>query len=48
MTASTLNCNFGGHELFPQPGYWRFNENSTNFLLCPLKEACLGGLNANY
>ena len=27
-------------------GYWRFNENSTNFLKCPLNKACLGGENA--
>ena len=43
-----MSCDYGGHELFPKPGYWRLNENSTNFLLCPLKEACLGGENADY
>ena len=47
-TESFINCTFGGHNLFPKDGYWRFNENSSNFIQCPLEEACIGGGNAEY
>ena len=42
----SVNCSFGGHELFPKPGYWRLNENSSNFFKCPNEDSCLGGSNA--
>lgn len=39
----------GGNVLFPKPGYWRWNDDSDNFLKCRAPEACLGGniLNLN-
>lgn len=36
---------FGLNEVAPNPGYWRLNSLSTNFLKCPNPEACLGGYN---
>lgn len=33
---------FGGLSLTPKRGYWRFNENSTNFIKCPIDQVCLG------
>ena len=42
----SVNCSFGGHELFPKPGYWRLDENSSNFFKCPNEDSCLGGSNA--
>lgn len=41
-----LNCSYGGHSLFPNVGYWRLNENSTNFIKCPKDYACLGSMSA--
>ena len=41
-----MNCTFGGHDLFPKSGYWRLNENSSNFFKCPNEDSCLGGSNA--
>ena len=32
----------GGNNIGPNPGYWRKNENSTNFIRCPNPDACLG------
>jgi len=32
----------GGDSIFPLPGYWRQNENSSLILTCPTEEACLG------
>ena len=43
---ASINCTFGGHDLFPKPGYWRLNENSSNFFKCPNENSCLGGSNA--
>jgi hypothetical protein len=32
----------GGFNIGPNPGYWRKNENSTNFIRCPNPDVCLG------
>jgi hypothetical protein len=32
----------GGYNIGPKPGYWRKNENSTNFIRCPNPKVCLG------
>jgi len=42
-----LNCEKGGHELSPKPGYWRFNDNSSHFIKCSYENACLGGIGAD-
>lgn len=33
----------GGTSLIPNPGYWRLNSQSTNFMICPIFDNCLGG-----
>ena len=33
---------FGGLNVTPKHGFWRFNENSTNFIKCPIDNVCLG------
>lgn len=47
-TDPAVNCTYGGHELFPKRGYWRLNENSSNFFECPYEDACISGSNAEY
>ena len=32
----------------PREEYWRLNENSSNFIKCPKKGICLGGINAEF
>ena len=44
----SLNCSYGGHNLYPKAGYWRFNENSSSFIACPKEEACLGSESAEF
>jgi hypothetical protein len=33
---------YGGSQLTPKPGFWRFHESSTHFLKCPNNHACVG------
>ena len=31
----------GGAKIFPKPGYWRYDVNTSNIMKCPEFEACL-------
>ena len=39
---------YGGHNLTPKAGFWRYDDKSPNFLKCPNKRACLGDLTGIY
>ena len=39
---------YGGNEIVPMPGYYRFDLMSPRVTVCPNYEACLGGSQTNF